>query len=174
MIPFTKSVATLVGTAHPADNATDASVVPAAAGALVANDYENFIVRVGLVDPVTGSKAISVSLWTKDTADGTVGDGTWTEVVPDETLHGDRDLLAATGGSGVAISAIYQYKVPMRLFSKKYAAAKAVVTCVDPSASLATFGPHRVAGESARRDVASEGLHVRLRGDDRHPEVPAG
>jgi hypothetical protein len=151
MLPFTKNVTTLVGTAHPADNATDASVVPAASKSLVANDYESLVVRVGLVDPVVGSKSIAVTLWTKDTADGTVGDGTWTEVVPDENLFGSRTLLAATGGSGAAIEAVYEYKVPMRLFSKKYAAAKAAIACVDPSAAVATFAFVEYEGEIARR-----------------------
>jgi hypothetical protein len=151
MLPFTKTDTTLAGVAHPADNATDASVTPAAAKSLVANDYETFVVRVGLHDPVVGSKAIAISLWTKDTADGTVGDGTWTEVVPDEAQFGDRDLLAATGGGGAAISAVYEYKVPARLFSKKYMAAKAVVTCVDPGAGIDTFAFVEYAGEIARR-----------------------
>lgn len=149
MLPLTENpTPTVAATGHPADNATETTLTQAAAGAIEANAYESLVVDLLLVDPVSGAKSAVITLWEKDTADGTVGDGTWTALVPgDPSLEGD---LTPDYGTG-ARSAIGRVKIPMRLVSKKFVAAKAVVTHADPSASLATFMALIVAGENKRR-----------------------
>lgn len=149
MLPFTLNGDPVVAaTGHPADNATETTLTQAAATAIEANAYESLVVDLLLVDPVVGAKSAVVTLWEKDTADGTVGDGTWTAIVPAApSLEGELEPDYGTA----ARSAVGRVKIPMRLVSKKYVAAKAVVTHADPSASLATFAALIVSGEIKRR-----------------------
>lgn len=152
MLPFSKSAATLVATGHPADDATSTTLTPNASESLEASTFESFKAQVFLKDAETGAKSVVFSFWTKDTADGTVGDGTWTAVVP----ASPEGALSQTLSAAAAYSGLVESKVPMRLFSKRYAAAKAVVTHCDPTATPVTFLGLIYVGEIARRDPATE------------------
>ncbi len=152
MLPFTKSgdpVVAAVG--HPADNATSTTLTQTAATAVEANAYESFVVDLFLKDPETGAKSVVVTLWGKNTADGTVGDGTWNAIPTPASLEGAA--LSRTLSASAAYEGITRNKVAMRECAYKYIAAKAVVTHCDPTSTPATYMALIVHGEVARRDV---------------------
>ncbi len=152
MLPSTIDAAlVLAALAHPADNATSTTLTQTAATAVEANAFEEFVVSLLLKDPETGAKAADLTLWTKDTADGTVGDGTWTAIAAAdlERLAGKvhDPVLAASA----AYSDVHEWVVPMRLASKTFIAAKVVVTHADPTATPLTYMALMVRGKNARR-----------------------
>ncbi len=152
MLPFTKNGSPVVAAvAHPADNATTSTLVQTAATAVEANAYESFVVDLLLKDPETGAKSVVVTLWGKATADGTVGDGTWTAITSLPSLEGAA--LSRTLAASAAYEGITRTKVAMRDCPHKYIAAKAVVTHCDPTATPVTYMALIVHGEVARRDV---------------------
>jgi len=152
MIPFTKQGTPVVTLAVPADNAVETTLTQSSATAIVANDYESLVVDLLAKDDETGAKSVVVTLWGKATADGTVGDGTWTAITSLPTLEGAA-LTRTLAASAAVAASVTRTKVAMRDVPHKYVAAKAVVTHPDPTATPDTVYALIVTGEIARRDV---------------------
>ncbi len=156
MLPYTKDGDIQVAAvAHPADNATSTTLTSAAAKSVEANAYEEFEVSVLLNDPETGAKAFDLTLWESDAQSGTVGDGSdWTAVGGSDAEAKLEDYSGKAHDPSLgtaAYSDVYTWKVPMRLVSKKFVAAKVVVTHADPTATPATYMALLQRGVLARR-----------------------